>query len=119
MRIYREESSGRVGAWCGAKDFQRGVRPRERPRVLGNGASIFTRDGNTAREFTDRVQAVMVGVNVPIPTARVLLFRRLEALGFGDQNQHWDGRCGFFTKLKTGDVAVAECGQGPEFQCRP
>ncbi len=33
----------------------------------GNGTSIFTRDGDTARQFEERVNVGMVGVNVPIP----------------------------------------------------
>ncbi len=33
----------------------------------GNGAAIFTRDGGAARAFQDRVEAGMVGINVPIP----------------------------------------------------
>src|SRR3546814_2371301 len=33
----------------------------------GNGTAIFTRDGDTARDFCDRINIGMVGVNVPIP----------------------------------------------------
>ncbi len=33
----------------------------------GNAVAIFTRDGNAAREFANRIQIGMVGVNVPIP----------------------------------------------------
>ncbi len=33
----------------------------------GNGAAIFTRDGGAARAFQERVDAGMVGINVPIP----------------------------------------------------
>ncbi len=33
----------------------------------GNGAAIFTRDGGAARDFQDRCEAGMVGINVPIP----------------------------------------------------
>ncbi len=34
---------------------------------FGNGAAIFTRDGGAARAFQDRVEAGMVGINVPVP----------------------------------------------------
>ena len=40
------------------------------PKNIGhfvNGNAIFTRDGDTAREFARRVEAGMVGINVPIP----------------------------------------------------
>jgi malonate-semialdehyde dehydrogenase (acetylating)/methylmalonate-semialdehyde dehydrogenase len=33
----------------------------------GNGTAIFTRDGETARQFGEDVLAGMVGINVPIP----------------------------------------------------
>ena len=34
---------------------------------FGNGTCIFTRDGGTARWFSDHVRVGMVGVNVPLP----------------------------------------------------
>ena len=33
----------------------------------GNGTAIFTRDGDAARDFADRIEVGMVGINVPIP----------------------------------------------------
>jgi malonate-semialdehyde dehydrogenase (acetylating)/methylmalonate-semialdehyde dehydrogenase len=36
---------------------------------FGNGAVIFTRDGRAAREFKQRVNAGMVGINVGVPAA--------------------------------------------------
>jgi hypothetical protein len=35
--------------------------------IAGNGVAIFTRDGDAAREFANRIQIGTVGVNVPIP----------------------------------------------------
>ncbi|MCI4344439.1 MAG: CoA-acylating methylmalonate-semialdehyde dehydrogenase [Thermoplasmata archaeon] len=34
---------------------------------FGNAASIFTADGRSAREFTERIEAGMVGVNIGVP----------------------------------------------------
>jgi malonate-semialdehyde dehydrogenase (acetylating)/methylmalonate-semialdehyde dehydrogenase len=69
---------------------------------FGNGASIFTRDGNAAREFADRVQAGMVGVNVPIPVPLAFYsFGGWKQSMFGDHNQHGMDGVRFFTKLKT------------------
>ncbi|MCM2305240.1 MAG: CoA-acylating methylmalonate-semialdehyde dehydrogenase, partial [Elusimicrobia bacterium] len=66
MRIYKEEIFGPVLCVMRAKDFEDALRlPNE--HEFGNGVSIFTRDGDAAREFSSRVQAGMVGVNVPIP----------------------------------------------------
>ena len=49
-----------------ADDYEEALRlPSE--HEYGNGVAIFTRDGDTARDFTARVKVGMVGVNVPIP----------------------------------------------------
>ncbi len=81
MRIYKEEIFGPVLSVVRAKDYEEAVRlPSE--HEYGNGVAIFTRDGDTARDFANRVQVGMVGVNFAIPGAAGLLhFRRLEALG--------------------------------------
>ena len=80
MRIYKEEIFGPVLSVVRAKDYEEAVRlPSE--NEYGNGVAIFTRDGDTARDFTSRVQVGMVGVNFAIPgAARLLHLRRLEAL---------------------------------------
>jgi malonate-semialdehyde dehydrogenase (acetylating)/methylmalonate-semialdehyde dehydrogenase len=80
MRIYKEEIFGPVLSVVRAKDYEEAVRlPSE--HEYGNGVSIFTRDGDTARDFTSRVEVGMVGVNFAIPgAARLSHLRRLEAL---------------------------------------
>ncbi len=68
----------------------------------GNGVSIFTRDGDTARDFTNRVQVGMVGVNfaIPVPLA-YHTFGGWKRSGFGDLNQHGPDSVRFYTKTKT------------------
>src|SRR5262249_15777346 len=62
MRIYREEIFGPVLSVVRAKDYEEALRlPSEHD--YGNGVAIFTRDGDTARDFTSRVEVGMVGVN--------------------------------------------------------
>ena len=34
---------------------------------FGNGASIFTRDGDVGRSFSSKAKIGMVGINIPIP----------------------------------------------------
>ena len=47
----------------------------------GNGTAIFTRDGDTARDFANRVNVGMVGINVPYPSAFGLSYlRRVEKI---------------------------------------
>src|SRR5258708_23303053 len=54
MRIYQEEIFGPVLSIVRAKDYEEAVRlPSEHP--YGNGVAIFTRDRDTARDFTSRV----------------------------------------------------------------
>src|SRR3546814_10383400 len=64
MKIYREEIFGPVLSVVRVPDFESAVQLTNAHK-FGNGAAIFTRDGDAAREFSSRVAAGMVGVNVP------------------------------------------------------
>ena len=101
MRIYKEEIFGPVLCVVRAKDYEEALRlPSE--HEFGNGVSIFTRDGDTAQNFTSRVQVGMVGVNVPIPVPiAYYTFGGWKASGFGDLNQHGADAFRFYTKTKT------------------
>jgi malonate-semialdehyde dehydrogenase (acetylating)/methylmalonate-semialdehyde dehydrogenase len=69
----------------------------------GNGTAIFTRDGDTARDFANRINIGMVGINVPIPVPLAYhTFGGWKKSAFGDLNQHGpDKRSGFYTRTKT------------------
>jgi len=68
----------------------------------GNGVAIYTRDGDTARNFASRVQVGMVGINVPIPVPLAYhTFGGWKRSGFGDLNQHGPDSIRFYTKTKT------------------
>ncbi|MFG2972277.1 CoA-acylating methylmalonate-semialdehyde dehydrogenase [Streptomyces sp. NPDC048331] len=101
MRVYREEIFGPVLSVVRAADFEEALHlPSEHP--YGNGVAIFTRDGDTAREFTRRVGAGMVGVNVPIPVPVAYhTFGGWKRSGFGDLNQHGPDSIRFYTRTKT------------------
>ncbi|MFJ7203537.1 CoA-acylating methylmalonate-semialdehyde dehydrogenase [Streptomyces sp. NPDC098789] len=101
MRIYREEIFGPVLCVARAADYEEALRlPTEHP--YGNGVAIFTRDGDTARDFTRRVGAGMVGVNVPIPVPVAYhTFGGWKRSGFGDLNQHGPDSIRFYTRTKT------------------
>ncbi len=101
MTIYKEEIFGPVLSVVRAKDYDEAVRlPSE--HEYGNGVSIFTRDGDTARDFADRVQVGMVGINfaIPVPLA-YHTFGGWKRSGFGDLNQHGPDSIRFYTKTKT------------------
>src|ERR1700751_3511620 len=101
MRIYKEEIFGPVLSVVRAKDYEEALRlPSE--HEYGNGVAIFTRDGDTARDFVSRVQVGMVGVNVPIPVPVAYhTFGGWKRSGFGDLNQHGPTSIQFYTKVKT------------------
>jgi malonate-semialdehyde dehydrogenase (acetylating)/methylmalonate-semialdehyde dehydrogenase len=101
MRIYKEEIFGPVLSVVRARDYEEAVRlPSE--HEYGNGVAIFTRDGDTARDFTSRVNVGMVGVNfaIPVPLA-YHTFGGWKRSGFGDLNQHGPDSIRFYTKTKT------------------
>lgn len=101
MRIYREEIFGPVLCVVRAADYEEALRlPSEHP--YGNGVALFTRDGDTARDFTRRVDTGMVGVNVPIPVPVAYhTFGGWKRSGFGDLNQHGPDAIRFYTRTKT------------------
>ncbi|MEU7701236.1 CoA-acylating methylmalonate-semialdehyde dehydrogenase [Streptomyces sp. NPDC039028] len=101
MRIYQEEIFGPVLCVTRAADYEEALRlPSEHP--YGNGVAIFTRDGDTARDFTRRVETGMVGVNVPIPVPVAYhTFGGWKRSGFGDLNQHGPDAIRFYTRTKT------------------
>ena len=101
MRIYQEEIFGPVLCVTRAENFEDALRlPTE--HQYGNGVSIFTRDGDAAREFASRVQVGMVGINVPIPVPLAYhSFGGWKRSAFGDTNQHGTEGVKFYTKIKT------------------
>jgi malonate-semialdehyde dehydrogenase (acetylating)/methylmalonate-semialdehyde dehydrogenase len=101
MRIYKEEIFGPVLSVVRAKNYEEALRlPSEHD--YGNGVAIFTRDGDTARDFTSRVNVGMVGVNfaIPVPLS-YYTFGGWKRSGFGDLNQHGPDSIRFYTKTKT------------------
>jgi len=101
MRSYQEEIFGPVLQIVRAESFEEAVRlPSDHP--YGNGVALFTRNGHAAREFAHRVQAGMVGINVPIPVPVAYhSFGGWKRSGFGDINQHGMEGVRFWTKTKT------------------
>ena len=61
MRIYKEEIFGPVLSVVRAPDFETATK-LVNDHEYGNGVAIFTRDGDAAREFSNRVQIGMVGI---------------------------------------------------------
>ncbi len=101
MRIYREEIFGPVLGIVRTNNFETALKLIDE-HEYGNGTSIFTRDGDTARDFAHRVQAGMVGVNVPIPVPMAFhSFGGWKRSLFGDHSVHGPEGVRFYTRLKT------------------
>ncbi|MBN9184362.1 MAG: CoA-acylating methylmalonate-semialdehyde dehydrogenase [Microbacterium sp.] len=101
MTVYREEIFGPVLVIARARDYEEAL-ALATDHEYGNGVSIFTRDGDTARDFSARVNVGMVGVNVPIPVPIAYhTFGGWKRSGFGDLNQHGPDAFRFYTKTKT------------------
>jgi malonate-semialdehyde dehydrogenase (acetylating)/methylmalonate-semialdehyde dehydrogenase len=104
MRIWREEIFGPVLCVLRARDFAEAL-AIVNGHEYGNGAAVFTRDGDTARRFVQGVQAGMVGVNVPIPVPMAFhSFGGWKRSVFADHAMHGREGVRFYTRLKTATV---------------
>ena len=101
MKIYLEEIFGPVLVMLRAKNFQQALDLVNNNR-FGNGVAVFTSNGSIAREFTNKVQIGMVGVNVAIPVPLSFYsFGGWKDSIYGSSNIYGMDGVRFFTKLKT------------------
>ncbi len=101
MRVYQEEIFGPV--LC--------IAPRPDPASalalvnghrFGNGTAVFTKSGRAAQSFARRVEAGMVGVNVPIPVPMAYhSFGGWKDSLFGDHGAYGPEGVRFYTRQKT------------------
>jgi malonate-semialdehyde dehydrogenase (acetylating)/methylmalonate-semialdehyde dehydrogenase len=116
MRIYQEEIFGPVLSIVRVPSADRALQLVNH-HEYGNGAAVFTRDGDVAREFVSRVQAGMVGVNVPIPVpVGYHSFGGWKRSLFGDHAIYGAEGVHFYTRLKTVTQRwPSAMAKGPEF----
>jgi len=115
MAIWRDEIFGPVLSVVRAPDLARAT-AIVNGHPFGNGAAILTRDGGAARAFVDRVEAGMVGVNVPIPVPMAYMsFGGWKRSLFGDHHVHGLEGVRFYTRLKTVTARWPDRLSGPEF----
>ena len=101
MDIYTQEIFGPVLSTVRAKTYEEAL-GYAMDHEYGNGTAIFTRDGDTARDFASRINVGMVGINVPIPVPLAYhTFGGWKKSGFGDLNQHGPDAFRFYTRTKT------------------
>lgn len=101
MDIYKTEIFGPVLSTVRAETYEEALK-LTMDNEYGNGTSIFTRDGDTARDFASRVNVGMVGINVPIPVPLAYhTFGGWKKSAFGDLNQHGPDSFRFYSRTKT------------------
>lgn len=116
MRSYKEEIFGPTLQIMRVNTLEEAIAlPSE--HEYGNGTSIFTASGNAAREYANRVDVGMVGINVPIPVPLAFhSFGGWKNSAFGDINQHGPEGIRFYTKTKTiSQRWLNDIGAGAEF----
>ncbi|HEX7633987.1 MAG TPA: CoA-acylating methylmalonate-semialdehyde dehydrogenase [Noviherbaspirillum sp.] len=116
MKIYKEEIFGPVLCVVRVPDFAAAVELIN-AHEFGNGVSLFTSDGNTAREFSRRIEAGMVGINVPIPVPMAWhSFGGWKRSLFGDMHAYGEEGIRFYTRYKSVMQRWPETiGKGAEF----
>ncbi len=101
MSIYQDEIFGPVLCVVRVQSYEEGLALINN-HSYANGVAIFTRDGDSARDFCHRIQVGMVGVNVPIPVpVGFHSFGGWKDSVFADHGMHGMEGVRFFTKLKT------------------
>ena len=100
MSIYREEIFGPVLSVVRTENYAEAAK-LVNEHEFGNGAAIFTQDGDVAREFSNRIKIGMVGVNVPIPVPLAFhSFGGWKRSMFGDHHMHGMEGVRFYTRYK-------------------
>ena len=101
MTIYKEEIFGPVLSVVRARSFGDAV-DLIHGHEYANGTAIFTRDGDAARDFADKIEVGMVGINVPIPVPVAYhSFGGWKRSLFGDHSIYGPEGVHFYTRLKT------------------
>ncbi|HCP03825.1 MAG TPA: methylmalonate-semialdehyde dehydrogenase (CoA acylating), partial [Pseudomonas sp.] len=100
MQSYKEEIFGPVLQIVRAESFEEALALPSKHQY-GNGVAIFTRNGHAAREFAQRVDVGMVGINVPIPVPVAYhSFGGWKRSLFGDLHAYGPDGVRFYTRRK-------------------
>ena len=101
MTIYKTEIFGPVLSVVRAQSYDEAAHLIN-SHEYGNGTAIFTRDGDAARAFADKIEVGMVGINVPLPVPVAYhSFGGWKRSLFGDHAIYGPEGVRFYTRLKT------------------
>jgi malonate-semialdehyde dehydrogenase (acetylating)/methylmalonate-semialdehyde dehydrogenase len=100
MRIYQEEIFGPVLCVVRVDSLDAAIELIN-AHEYGNGTCLFTRDGEAARRFADRIEVGMVGINVPLPVPVAYhSFGGWKRSLFGDLHAYGPDAVRFYTRRK-------------------
>jgi malonate-semialdehyde dehydrogenase (acetylating)/methylmalonate-semialdehyde dehydrogenase len=100
MSVGNEEIFGPVLSVARAASLDEAIAHANR-MALGNMATIFTQSGRSAREFRERVEAGMTGINVPIAQPFAFFpFSGWKGSFYGDLHVHGTDGIEFYTRKK-------------------
>jgi malonate-semialdehyde dehydrogenase (acetylating) / methylmalonate-semialdehyde dehydrogenase len=100
MAVGHEEVFGPVLSFARAATLDEAIAQANR-MALGNMATIFTQSGRAAREFRERVEAGMIGINVPIAQPFAFFpFSGWKGSFYGDLHVHGMDGIEFYTRKK-------------------
>jgi malonate-semialdehyde dehydrogenase (acetylating) / methylmalonate-semialdehyde dehydrogenase len=100
MTVGHEEIFGPVLSVARASSLDEAIEQANR-MALGNMATIFTQSGRSGREFRERVEAGMTGINVPIAQPFAFFpFSGWKSSFYGDLHVHGTDGIDFFTRKK-------------------
>ena len=101
MSIYKQEIFGPVLSVVRAQSYDEAAHLIN-THEYGNGTAIFTRDGDAARAFADKIEVGMVGINVPLPVPVAYhSFGGWKRSLFGDHAIYGPEGVRFYTRIKT------------------
>lgn len=100
MQSYQQEIFGPVLQVVRVATMQQALELINR-HEYGNGTCIFTRDGEAARYFANKVQVGMVGINIPLPVPVAYhSFGGWKRSLFGDLHAYGPDSIKFYTRRK-------------------
>ncbi|MGD6779627.1 CoA-acylating methylmalonate-semialdehyde dehydrogenase [Sutcliffiella horikoshii] len=100
MTIAKEEIFAPVLSLLRAKDLDEALAHIEKSR-FGNGATIYTKDAKSVRQFREEADAGMIGVNVGVPATMAFFpFSGWKDSFYGDLHVNGKDGVNFFTRKK-------------------
>ena len=101
MSVYKDEIFGPVLSVVRSENYEDAIQLIN-ANPFANGTALFTRDGDAARDFANRIQVGMVGINVPIPVpVGYHSFGGWKSSIFGSHGVYGPEGVHFYTRLKT------------------